>query len=96
MSYASVIQDVVGDDDRNNFYYHEIKDGNQSFEREEQALCFGFIIGRCWVDEHLSQRGSEIEDSARSLRGLVIAVYAATGLARQRHCRSLRSFEVRD
>ena len=54
MPYASVVQDVFGDDDRNNSYYHEMKDGNQSFEREEQALCFGFIIGRCWVDEHLS------------------------------------------
>ena len=54
MPYAGVVQDVFGDDDWNNSYYHEIKDGNQSFEREEQALCFGFIIGRCWVDEHLS------------------------------------------
>lgn len=54
MPYASVVQDVLGDGDRNNSYYHEIKDGNQSFEREEQALCFGFVIGRCWVDEHLS------------------------------------------
>jgi hypothetical protein len=54
MSYASVVQDVFGDGDRNNTYYHEMKDGNQSFEREEQALCFGFIIGRSWIDEHLS------------------------------------------
>ena len=54
MPYASVVQDVYGDGDPNNSYYHEMKDGNQSFEREEQALCFGFIIGRCWIDEHLS------------------------------------------
>ena len=54
MPYASVVHDVLGDGDRNNFYYHEMKDLNQSFEREEQALCFGFIIGRCWIDEHLS------------------------------------------
>jgi hypothetical protein len=54
MSYASVVQDVFGDGDPNNTYYHEMKDGNQSFEREEQALCFGFIIGRSWIDEHLS------------------------------------------
>ena len=40
--------------DQNNFYYHEMKNLNQNFEREEQALCFGFIIGRCWIDEHLS------------------------------------------
>ena len=54
MSYASVVQDVVDDGDRNYAYYHEMKDGSQSFEREEQALCFGFIVGRCWIDEHLS------------------------------------------
>ena len=54
MSYASVVQDVLGDRHRNNTYHHEVKDGNQSFEREEQALCFGFIIGRSWIDEHLS------------------------------------------
>ena len=52
--YASVVQDVFIDGDQNNFYYHEMKNLNQSFEREEQALCFGFISGRCWVDEHLS------------------------------------------
>jgi hypothetical protein len=54
MPDASVVQDVFGDGDQNNFYYHEMKDLNQSFEREEQALCFGFIIGRAWIDEHLS------------------------------------------
>jgi len=52
--YARVVSDVFGGGDRNNTYHHEMKDGNQSFEREEQALSFGFIIGRCWVDEHLS------------------------------------------
>ena len=54
MSYASVVQDVVDDGDRNYAYYHEMKDGSQSFEREEQALCFGFTVGRCCIDEHLS------------------------------------------
>ena len=54
MPYASVVQDVFEDGNQDNFYYHEMKDLNQSFEREEQALCFGFIIGRCWIDEHLS------------------------------------------
>jgi hypothetical protein len=38
MSYASVVPDVFGDGERNNTYHHEMKDGNQSFEREEQAL----------------------------------------------------------
>lgn len=37
MPYASVVQDVFSDGDRNNSYYHEMKDGNQSFEREEHA-----------------------------------------------------------
>jgi hypothetical protein len=54
MPYASVVQDVFIDGDQNNFYYHEMKNLNQSFETEEQALCFGFISGRCWIDEHLS------------------------------------------
>ena len=55
MAYASVVQDVFIDgDDQNNFYYHEMKNFNHSFETEEQASCFGFVSGRCWVDEHLS------------------------------------------
>ena len=54
MPYASVVQDVFIDGDQNNFYYHEMKNLNQSFETEEQALCFGFISGRCWIDGHLS------------------------------------------
>jgi hypothetical protein len=54
MPYASVVQDVFIDGDKNNFYHHEMKNLNQSFETEEQALCFGFISGRCWIDEHLS------------------------------------------
>ncbi len=55
MPYASVVQNVIVDgEDQSNFYYHEMKNHNQSFETEEQALCFGFISGRCWIDEHLS------------------------------------------
>jgi hypothetical protein len=54
MPYASVVQDVFDDGDQDNFYYHEMKNLNQSFETEEQALCFGFVSGRCWIDEHLS------------------------------------------
>jgi hypothetical protein len=54
MPYASVVEDVLIDGDQNNSYHHEMKHPNQSFESEEQALCFGFIIGRCWIDEHLS------------------------------------------
>jgi hypothetical protein len=54
MPYASVFRDLFGGGDQKDSHYHEIKDLNQSFEREEQALSFGFIIGRCWIDEHLS------------------------------------------
>ena len=61
MSSASVAQDVFGDDDRSNSYYHEMRDDNQSFEREEQALCFGFILGRCWIDEHLSHAAVKLK-----------------------------------
>ena len=50
----SVVQDVFIDGDENNFYYHEMKNLNQSFDTEEQALCFGFISARGWIDEHLS------------------------------------------
>ena len=49
LPYAS----VVADGDGRNFYYRQLKDLNTSFETEEQALCFGFIACRSWVDEHL-------------------------------------------
>jgi hypothetical protein len=51
---ASVVKDVFSGGGQNNFYYHQLKDLNQSFEREEQALCFGLIIGRAWIDDDLS------------------------------------------
>ena len=51
---ASVVRDAFRGGGQNNFYYHQLKDLNQSFEREEQALCFGLIIGRAWIDDHLS------------------------------------------
>jgi hypothetical protein len=70
MPYASVVQDVLIDSDQNNFYYHEMKDLNQSFESEEQALCFGFIIGRCWIDEHLSH--TEVKSKAIYARCAVL------------------------
>ena len=36
MPYATVVQDVFEDGNQDNFYYHEMKNLNQSFEREEQ------------------------------------------------------------
>ena len=44
---------IVGDGDGKNFQYHEFKELNSKFETEEQALTFGFIVARSWVDEHL-------------------------------------------
>ena len=47
--YAS----VVADRDGRNFYYRQFMDLNTTFETEEQALSYGFIRGREWIDEHL-------------------------------------------
>lgn len=47
--YASVAANV----DKDNFYYHQLKDLNSNFETEEQALSFGLIVARAWVDEQL-------------------------------------------
>jgi hypothetical protein len=70
MPYASVVQDAFEDSNQYNFYYHEMTDLKQSFEREEQALCFGFITGRCWIDEHLSH--AEVKSKAIYARCAVL------------------------
>ena len=48
--YASVAADG------REFYYHQFNDLNSTFETKEQALSFGFIVARSWVDEHLMNR----------------------------------------
>jgi hypothetical protein len=70
MPYARVVQDVLIDGDKNNVYHHEMKNLNQSFETEEQALCFGFISGRCWIDEHLSH--AAVKSKAMHARSAVL------------------------
>ena len=35
---------------------HRLKDLNSTFATEEQALSYGFIVARSWVDEHLMNR----------------------------------------
>ena len=81
MPYASVIQDVFGDGDQNDIYYHEMKDLNQSFMREEQALCFGFIIGRCWIDEHLSHTAVKSKATYARCAVLLLLSMQLPGLA---------------
>ena len=49
--YASVAADIFEED---HFYYHQLKELNATFETQEQALSFGFIAARAWVDEQLS------------------------------------------
>ena len=49
LPYAS----IVADGDERNFYYRQFMDLNTRFEREEQALSYGFIVARAWVDEQL-------------------------------------------
>jgi hypothetical protein len=51
LPYAS----VTADGDGREFYYHQFKELNSTFETEEQALSFGFIVARAWVDEQLWQ-----------------------------------------
>ncbi len=48
LPYAS----VVADGERN-FYYRQFMNLNTTFKTEEQALSFGFIVAREWLDEHL-------------------------------------------
>ena len=44
---------VAANVDKDNSYYHQLKHLNSNFETEEQALSFGFIVARAWVDEQL-------------------------------------------
>ena len=46
--YASVSWD--GD----KFHYHQLNKVEKSFQTEEEALAFGFITARNWIDEHKS------------------------------------------
>jgi hypothetical protein len=44
---------IAADGDGRNFYYRQFTDSNTTFETEEQALSYGFIVARAWIDEPL-------------------------------------------
>ena len=46
--YASVSWD--GD----KFHYYRLKDRTETFETEDEALSFGFILARHWIDKERS------------------------------------------
>jgi hypothetical protein len=78
---ASVVR-VFGGSDHNNFYFHQMRDPlKQSFEREEQALCFGFIIGRAFI-ETISPIGTEsikgyLRSKKKNFTGSMVAAHGA-------------------
>jgi hypothetical protein len=91
---ASVVRDVFTCDDQNNSYYHQMKDTHQSFEREEQALCFGLIIGRAWIDDHLSNAAVKSKVIyARCVVFLLLCMQAPDLIVRdiEDRCEALRS-----
>ena len=36
------------------FRYHQIKDLDKTFDTQEEAIAFGFIVARIWADEQTS------------------------------------------
>jgi hypothetical protein len=36
------------------FRYHQIKDLDKTFDTQEEAIAFGFIVARIWADEQKS------------------------------------------
>jgi hypothetical protein len=34
------------------FHYHQLKGLDDTFQTEEEALAFGFIAARSWIDEY--------------------------------------------
>ena len=36
------------------FHYHQLRDLKETFQTEEEALGFGFVAARTWIDEHKS------------------------------------------
>ena len=31
------------------FHYHQLKDFEETFQREEEAVAFGYVAGRAWI-----------------------------------------------
>lgn len=48
LSYAS----VSWTDDK--FHYHRLNGIEKTFQTEEEALDFGYVAARAWIDEHKS------------------------------------------
>lgn len=40
--------------DSDKFHYYQLNNLTKSFETEEEALAFGFVAARLWIDEHKS------------------------------------------
>lgn len=38
------------------FYYHQLKDFTDNFETEEEALAFGYVTARTWIEKHNPDR----------------------------------------
>ena len=38
--------------DGEKFHYHQLNDFEKSFQTEDEALAFGFVAARNWIDEH--------------------------------------------
>jgi hypothetical protein len=47
-AYASISWDGA------TYHYHQLNDLKNNFETEEEALAFGFITARDWIDAHKS------------------------------------------
>ena len=52
LPYAS----VSWNDDK--FHYHQLKDLKETFQTEEEALAFGYIAGRTWINQHRPGRAT--------------------------------------
>jgi hypothetical protein len=37
--------------DGDKFHYRQFKDLGKTFDTEEEALAFGFVVGRAWIEE---------------------------------------------
>jgi hypothetical protein len=48
LAYASISWDGT------KYHYHQLMDLVKTFETEEEALAFGFIAARDWIDAHKS------------------------------------------
>ena len=48
---------IAADGDGRNYYYRQFMDLNTTFKTEEQALTYGFIVARAWIDEPYNTPG---------------------------------------